>query len=313
MRKINLTICAFFLFSGFLLQAQSPIKVMILDGETNPYHRWDLGTPILKMLLEESKKFEVTVVSAPGKDGDFSSFMPKFSDYKAIVLNYDVPDERWPDAIKKSFEQYVANGGGLVIIHAANNSFPGWAEYNKMIGIGGWRNRTEKDGAYWYYVDGKLVEDKKPGSAGSHGAKLPFQMKVVNDHPITRGLPPVWAHQNDELYAQLRGPGENMAVLATARSEKDNKGTGYDEPQVMVLNYKKGKVFHHATGHDPVGMSSVDYGVLLTRGTEWVATGKVTQKIPANFPTATTVSYRVDIAAMNPAPAPPKPAAAAVR
>jgi hypothetical protein len=46
-------------------------------------------------------------------------------------------------------------------------------------------------------------------------------------------------------------------------------------------------------------MSSVDYMVLLQRGTEWAATGKVTQKVPANFPTATTVSYRVDIGAMN--------------
>jgi len=310
MKRLILAFCALFLTFTVCVKAQAPIKVMLLDGETNPYHRWDLGTPILKMLLEETKKFDVTVVSAPGKDGDFSTFMPKFSDYKAIVLNYDVPDDRWPDALKKSFEQYMANGGGLVVIHAANNSFPQWVEYNKMIGIGGWRDRSEKSGPYWYYVDGKLVEDKKPGSAGSHGAKLPFQMKVVNDHPITKGLPPMWMHHNDELYAQLRGPGENMTVLATARSQKDNKGTGYDEPQAMVLSYGKGRVFHHATGHDPAAMSSVDYGVLLQRGTEWVATGKVTQKVPANFPTATTVSYRTDIAAMNPAPAPPKAAAA---
>ncbi|GLU55276.1 ThuA domain-containing protein [Dyadobacter frigoris] len=311
MKRSILALCAVILFSVLSVNAQNPIRVMILDGETNPYHRWDLGTPILKKLLEESKKFQVEVVSAPGKDGDFSSFMPKFTDYQAIVLNYDVPTERWPEALKKSFEQYMSNGGGLVIIHAANNSFPEWAEYNKMIGMGGWRNRSEKNGPYWYYLDGELVEDKKPGSAGSHGNKLPFEMKVVNaNHPITKGLPPIWMHQNDELYAQLRGPGENMTVLVTAPSKKDNKGTGYDEPQVMVLNYGKGRVFHHATGHDPLAMSSVDYGVLLQRGTEWVATGKVTQKVPANFPTATTVSYRVDIAATNPAPPAPKPAAA---
>ena len=123
MKRLILTFCALFLIFTAQVMAQAPIKVMILDGETNPYHRWDLGTPILKMLLEETKKFDVTVISAPAKDGDFSTFMPKFSDYKAIVLNYDVPDDRWPDALKKSFEQYMANGGGLVVIHAANNSF----------------------------------------------------------------------------------------------------------------------------------------------------------------------------------------------
>jgi type 1 glutamine amidotransferase len=296
----------FMLFSVLSVQAQKKIKVMILDGESNPYHRIDIGTQILKKLLDEYQPFEVEVVSAPGKDGDFSNFMPKFTDYKAIVLNYDVPTERWPDPLKKSFEQYMSNGGGLVIIHAANNSFPGWVEFNKMIGVGGWRDRNEKSGPYWYYKDGKLIEDTKPGSAGSHGARTPFPIRLVKtDHPITKGLPPVWMHHNDELYAKLRGPGENMTILATGYSDPSNHGTGYDEPQIMVLDYGKGRIFHHTTGHDAVGMSSVDFGVLLLRGTEWAATGKVTQKVPANFPTATTASYRTDIAAMNPLPVKP--------
>ena len=283
------------------LRAQNPIRVMILDGEMNPYHRWDVATPIIKKILAEPNKFAVDVVTAPPQDGDFSNFMPKFTDYQVVVLNYDAPTERWPEALKKSFEQYMSNGGGLVTIHGANNSFPEWTEYNKMIGMGGWRNRNEKSGPYWYYKAGKLVSDTKPGNAGSHGAKLPFQMKVVNaSHPITKGLPPTWMHQNDELYAQLRGPGQNMTVLVTAYSDTNNKGTGYGEPQLMVLNYGKGRVFHYAPGHDAISMSSVDYVVLLQRGTEWAATGKVTQKVPTNFPTATTVSYRPDIAAMVP-------------
>ncbi|MCE7038945.1 ThuA domain-containing protein [Dyadobacter sp. CY312] len=306
MKKVIFSIGILFLISICAVTAQKPMRIMILDGESNPYHRIDIGTQIMKKLLEEYKPFQVEVVSAPGKDGDFSNFMPRFIDYQAIVLNYDVPTERWPDALKKSFEQYMSNGGGLVIVHAANNSFPGWVEFNKMVGVGGWRDRDEKSGPYWYYKDGKLVEDKKPGSAGSHGARLPFPIKLVNtNHPVTRGLPAVWMHHNDELYAKLRGPGENMTVLATGYSDKNNHGTGYDEPQIMVLNYGKGRIFHHTTGHDPIGMSSVDFGVLLLRGTEWVATGKVTQKVPANFPTATTVSYRADIAAMNPVPAKP--------
>jgi hypothetical protein len=44
----------------------------------------------------------------------------------------------------------------------------------------------------------------------------------------------------------------------------------------------------------------VDFVVTLQRGTEWAAAGQVTQKVPANFPTANTVSYRADIAAMDP-------------
>jgi len=300
MKKSILALCTAILLSVIAVRAQNQIRVMILDGEMNPYHKWEVATPIIKKILEEPKKFAIDVVTAPSQDSDFSNFMPKFTDYQVVVLNYDAPTERWPEALKKSFEQYLSNGGGLVTIHGANNAFPEWAEYNKMIGIGGWRNRNEKSGPYWYYKDGKLVSDTKPGNAGSHGSRIPFQMKVVNpNHPITKGLPAVWMHHNDELYAQLRGPGENMDVLVTAYSDKNNKGTGYDEPQLMALPYGKGRVFHYAPGHDGVAMSSVDYVVLLQRGTEWAATGKVTQKVPADFPTANTVSYRADIAAMN--------------
>ena len=47
-------------------------------------------------------------------------------------------------------------------------------------------------------------------------------------------------------------------------------------------------------------VSSVDFVVTFQRGTEWAATGAVTQKMPATFRTADTVSYRADIAAMDP-------------
>jgi len=42
----------------------------------------------------------------------------------------------------------IQNGGGLVVIHAADNSFPNWPAYNQMIGLGGWGDRTETDGPH---------------------------------------------------------------------------------------------------------------------------------------------------------------------
>jgi type 1 glutamine amidotransferase len=282
-------------------RAAAPIPIMLLDGESaGPYHAWKSVTPVLKRELEETGRFQVDVVTAPSSAdpaGGITTFHPDFSKYRAIVFNYDAPD--WPAALKNAFERYMKNGGGLVIVHAADNAFPGWQQYNEMIGVGGWRNRTGTAGPYWFYRDGKLVSDSSPGPAGSHGARLPFQVTAREpEHPILKGLPKVWMHQGDELYATLRGPGENMTVLATAHSDPGNNGTGRDEPILIALNYGSGRIFHTTMGHDISALSCVGFIATFQRGTEWAATGKVTQEVPVGFPTATTVSYRPDIVAM---------------
>jgi uncharacterized protein len=73
-----------------------------------------------------------------------------------------------------------------------------------------------------------------------------------------------------------------------------------DEPMLIVLKYGTGRIFHTAMGHDAVALSGVGFITTFQRGTEWAATGKVTQKAPAGFPTVETGSYRVDIAEMDP-------------
>ena len=186
--------------------AAPPIKVMLLDGESGgPWHKWQLTTPVLKRQLEDTGLFQVDVVTALPAGGDFSTFKPNFGAYRAVVWNYDAPDERWSAELKATFEQYVTSGGGVVIVHAADNAFPGWPAFNEMIGIGGWRNRDEKAGPRWFMQQGKLVSDPSAGPAGSHGRRVPFLVTTQNaTHPIVRGLPKTWMHQGDELYASLR-------------------------------------------------------------------------------------------------------------
>src|SRR5579871_6729126 len=130
-------------------RAAAPVRVMLLDGESaGPYHKWRLTTPVIRKALEETGLFAVDVVTVPAAGVDFAHFAPDFSAFQAVALNYDAPDDRWPAPLKTAFENYVRNGGGLVVVHAADNAFPQWTAFNEMIGVGGWRNRNESAGPF---------------------------------------------------------------------------------------------------------------------------------------------------------------------
>jgi type 1 glutamine amidotransferase len=263
------------------------IRVLIVDGQNN--HAWQETTPVLKKILEHSGRFTVDVATSPAaKSGKMAEFKPKFADYKVIVSNYN--GEPWSDETKAAFEAFVQGGGGFVSVHAADNSFPEWKAYNEMIGVGGWGGRTEKDGPYVRYWEGKIIKDLSPGRGGSHGARHPFVLEVRDaDHPITKGLPGKFAHAQDELYDRLRGPAENLTVLATAYANPMTGGSGANEPMLMAISYGAGRVFHTTLGHDVVAMKCQTFATTLLRGTEWAATGSVTIPVPKDFPTDTAV------------------------
>lgn len=292
------------------------LKVLIVDGQNN-HVMWPKISVMMKQYLEETGLFsadiertvytwkgEEYIAQFPLKGGETTealsdpkpdpNFKPDFSKYDLVISNFGWRAAAWPEETKKGLEDYVSKGGGLVVIHAADNSFEQWDEYNKMIGLGGWGGRTEKDGPYVYFNDeGKLVRDDSPGRGGSHGPQHEFRITIRDEaHPITKGMPKVWLHAQDELYDRLRGPAENMKVLATAYSAEDKKGTGRHEPMIISIDYGKGRVFHTPMGHADYSVECVGFITTLTRGAEWAATGKVTQPIPADFPTVDKVSQR---------------------
>lgn len=276
------------------LQAK-PIKVMLLTGQTDKYHKWEVTSRYLKAILDHEKIFETDKVLIPAPGKEFDAFIPEFSKYQVVVLNMNMVE--WNEKAKTAFVDFVKNGGGVVFVHEANNAFPDWKEFNQIAGLGGWGNRTEKDGPYYYWKDGKYVTDNSPGAAGKHGKRVPYVINIRDtEHPITKGLPTKWLHQNDELYGNLRGPAQNIHVLATAFSESASGGTGKEEPVLFTVSYGKGRVFQTVMGHTgddfADAVEDVGFQVTFSRAVEWAATGKVQQKLPNEFPTETSVLLR---------------------
>lgn len=265
------------------------LPILLIDGQNN--HDWRTTTPVLKRILEETGLFTVTVATTPPHGADLSSFKPDFAAYRAIVSNYN--GDPWAKETEAAFVAYVRGGGGFVSVHAADNSFPQWREYNEMIGLGGWGDRNEKSGPYLRLRDGRWTTDASPGRGGSHGAQHAFVMETRDAaHPIMAGLPAQWMHAKDELYDRLRGPAQGITVLASAKSTRETNGSGEDEPLLMALSYGQGRVFHTALGHALEAIRCAGFATTLQRGTEWAATGQVTQKVPADFPTADKVTSR---------------------
>jgi Trehalose utilisation len=304
----TLLTAAVLLLSPSGLRGAEESKVLIVDGQNN-HDVWPKATLMMKQYLEDTGLFTVDIartryvwksereaallplakagesipVKKPQADPDFK---PDFAKYKVVVSNFGWQAADWPEETRRTFEKYMAGGGGLVVVHAADNSWPKWPEFNKMIGVGGWGDRSEKDGPYVYYdKDGKVVRDPSPGKCGAHGPQSEFVITIRDTgHPITKGLPDFWMHGKDECYSMLRGPAENMTILATACDTPALQAAGRHEPTLMTIQYHKGRVFHTTLGHDNPALECAGFIVTLQRGAEWAATGKVTQKIPADFP-----------------------------
>ena len=303
------------------------LNALIIDGQNNHYI-WPKTTMMMKNYLEQTGLFKVDVnrvdsvwlgikynqsrdmplegyikkypvgSTEPRVSDDpvkTSSFEVDFNKYDVIISNLGAMAAEWPDETKRKFEQYMQQGGGFVVVHAANNAWGDWTEFNKMIGLGAWGGRDSISGPYVYYDDyGKITVDSTDGVCATHGREHEYVVTSrAPEHPIMKGLPTEWLHSQDELYDRMRGPFENATILATAFSDPEKneqpwepvrKGTGWNVATLMAINYGQGRVFHTTLGHFDYSMDCVGFITTFQRGAEWAATGNVTQEVPADFP-----------------------------
>ncbi len=223
-----------------VVAAEEKIKVLIVTGFDVDSHQWEESTRLIKGILEETGRFDVTV----SEDKERFTSLDNFG---VVVLGYGFWNEPDPsEQAKKGLLEYVRGGGNVVALHFACSSFQDWDEYAELLG------RVWKKGI------------------GGHGPYGEFTVNIKNDeHPITRGLKDF--KTEDELYAKLSGD-EEIQVLASAYSDWSEKV----EPIVFVKPYGNGRVVHNVLGHGLDAKQNDSYQTLLCRGVEWAATGKVT-------------------------------------
>lgn len=236
------------------------VRVLIVGGANN--HDWQWTHESLRSILAETGRFDVTVTTEPAKTLADAALLDEFD---VFLLDYNGP--RWGEPAESRFVEAVRGGKGVVVVHAADNAFPGWVEYEEMVMLL-WRNGT------------------------GHGAFHPFAVEVIDrDHPVTAGMPDLRMHPDELYHGLVNSQNVDVRVLAQAFSSKESGGTGRHEPMIMVRRYGEGRIFHTPLGHVwrnvPLSRAShVDpqFRRLIARGTEWAATGTcLLSPIPPNW------------------------------
>ena len=150
------------------------LQILIVDGQNN--HDWKTTTPAIRRALESSGRFTVDVATSPATGSPMDGFRPPFRSYRAVLSNYN--GDSWSAQTQLDLIEYVRGGGGFVVVHAANNAFPAWPEFNELIGLGGWGGRDERSGPYLVLDAGQWKRDFSPGIGGAHGPQYAFPVLI---------------------------------------------------------------------------------------------------------------------------------------
>lgn len=237
------------------IAAPAAIRAVVITGANN--HDWNWTSREIAGALRETGRFEVEVVEQPATWLVDAAGRAQRGELHVLVLDYNGP--RWGEAAEQGFLAAVQGGVGVAVLHAADNAFPGWSEYERLVGLL-WREGT------------------------GHGAFHPFDVVVVDPHhPITAGMADLRRHP-DELYHRLvPAAHHDHRVLLSAFSDPATGGTGRFEPMGTVGSFGKGRVFHTPLGHvwtntpqSRASWADPQLRRFIARGTEWAATGEVT-------------------------------------
>jgi len=190
-------------------------------------------------VLDERRDLIVTVDPHPaGFNGDL------VKEYDCVVL-YDFITGELPEKQQQNLQTYIASGKGMVVLHHAIADFQSWT----------WWWRDVVGGRY-------LMQDEAPAKASTYLHDQDLEVTPVGQHPIVKGLPPMYMH--DETYKGMwHAPG--LEVLLTT-----NHPTS-DELLAWIGPSKTSRVVCIQLGHGREAHENPWYRELVHRAVLWSA------------------------------------------
>ena len=214
-------------------------RILLITGDdVSPAHDWLSCAAATREVLKESGRFDVDVIG--GAEVLANDANLRNVDVIYLML-YNAKTPTLSDKGKENLLNFVKSGKGFVVTHLSSASFKEWPEFKALCG------------RIWVM-----------GTSG-HGPRDVFRAVIVDKaSPITQGVNDF--NQDDELYAKLQGDAP-IHVLVQADSDWSKK----TEPLAFTLDYGKGRVFHHAFGHDAKAINTPEVKKLMVQGTAWAA------------------------------------------
>jgi type 1 glutamine amidotransferase len=158
--------------------------------------------------------------------------------YDGVVFGSTTGDLPLPD--RQAFLDWVARGHAFVGIHAATDTYHGFAPYLQMIG----------------------------GEFRSHGPQAKVALLVQEGtHPATQGLASP-TEVFDEIYL-FKGFSRDRVQVLLALDKHPNEGTPGFYPLAWSRDHGKGRVFYTALGHREDVLEAEWFRRHLRGGTLW--------------------------------------------
>ena len=205
-----------------------PVRVLFVYGGA---HHSPI-TPYMRM-LDSMSGIEWTPALLPQSAGMLKPGLEK--EYDVLVM-VQMMGSRWEqaeftDEQRKAFAGLLNKGIGIVALHQAIATEPGWVESPRIVG-GVWRNEA-------YEVDGCSY----PKSGCLHDTDIRVRAWKP-DHPIVKGVREFVI--NDELYLDIYKAEDNVPVLVTDHPQAKGR-----KEIAWTRSYGASRIFYFQLGHIP--------------------------------------------------------------